>query len=66
MQTIEFEDVIDNGVITIPKEFKSITQNGTKVKIIIKPIPLRKTDLFPFAEVDMSGFVFKRDAINER
>jgi hypothetical protein len=65
MQTIEFEYVIDNGIITIPEKFKSMTTNGAKVQIFIKPVPLQKTDLFPFAGIDMSEYIFNREEANE-
>ena len=72
MQAIEFDSYVENGVIAVPLQYqKTITRS---VRVIVLPkeetpnIPQgaeKKKELFSLA-VDMSGFIFDRNEINER
>ena len=72
MQTIQFDTYIENGVITIPLRYQKTISHS--VRVIVQPkeevsnisqFSERKTKLFSL-DVDMSGFVFDRNEINER
>jgi len=72
MQAIEFDTYIENGVITIPLQYQKTISHS--VRVIVQPkeeasnIPQfseGKAKLYSL-DVDMSGFVFDRNEINER
>jgi len=71
MQTIEFDSYIENGVIEIPLQFQKTITPPVRVILLPKEIPERSEDptkkknLFSL-DVDMSGFTFDRNEINER
>ena len=72
MQAIEFDSYVENGVIAVPSQYqKSITRS---VRVIVMPKEEapgvsqntgRKKSLYSLA-LDMSGFAFDRNEINER
>ena len=73
MQTIEFDSYVENGVITVPLKYQKIITR--LVKVIVSPkeeVPdtsynttVGKKNLYSL-DVDMSGFIFNRNEINER
>ena len=72
MQTIEFDSYVENGVITVPLQYHKIITRLVKVIVLPKeeaPDTSNSTggkkNLYSL-DVDMSGFVFDRNKINER
>ena len=68
MKTVEFETVIDNGVIRIPDDVKE--QIGKQVKVILfsneTVKPENKTKTFSAISINTRGFTFNRDEANAR
>ena len=72
MQAVEFDSYVENGTIAIPLQYqKKITRS---VRVIIMPKDetpdtpqntVKKKNLYSLA-VDMTGFTFDRNEINER
>ncbi|MDR1626327.1 MAG: hypothetical protein LBT33_07270 [Spirochaetia bacterium] len=66
MKAIEFEVSLENGCIRIPKQYRDTITNGNKVLVFAEGAISRKSDIFPDARIDMSGFKFNREEANER
>ena len=67
MQAVEFNAVVENGVIPIPHEYKNSI--AEKVRVIVlselnaeKP---KKKKIYSIG-IDMTGFKFDREEANER
>ena len=72
MQTIEFDSHVENGIITIPSQYQKIIPHSVRVIVLPKEeIPstpqyiAKEKSLYSLA-IDMTGFVFDRNEINER
>jgi hypothetical protein len=72
MQAVEFDSYIENGVIPVPLEYQNtIPHSSVRVIVLPKNTSVRpvettgKKKLYSL-DVDMSGFVFNRNEINER
>ena len=71
MQAIEFESYVENGVIKIPLQYQNTIARS--VRVIVFPREShngpkdteKKKKLYSLA-VNMSGFCFDRNEINER
>jgi len=72
MQTVEFDSYVENGVISIPLQYQYALTHS--VRVTIQPREespdtphntVKRKKLFSLA-VDMNGFTFDRDEINER
>jgi hypothetical protein len=68
MQAVEFESIIDDGIIRIPDEIKS--QVGKQVKVILLSKDTvksqKKTKTFSAISINTKDFVFNRDEANAR
>ena len=68
MQAVEFESIIDNGIIRIPNEIKN--QIGEQVKVILLSKETGKFQKrikdFSAISINTKGFVFDRDEANVR
>ena len=71
-QTVEFDSYIENGVIAIPLQYQHAITHS--VRVIIQPKEetpgtpqntVKRKEIYSLA-VDMKGFTFDRDEINER
>ena len=72
MQAVEFDSYVENGVITIPLQYQMAIPRSVRVIVlpieetpIAPPNTINKKKLYSL-EVDMTGFIFNRDKINER
>ena len=72
MQIIEFDSYVENGVIAIPLQYQEKIAHSVKVIVMPKnETPSlsegfeKKKNLYSL-DVDMSGFYFDRNEINER
>jgi hypothetical protein len=72
MQTIEFDSYIENGVIAIPPQYQKIIPRSVRVIVLPKEETsgnlhdtVKRKSLYSLA-IDMTGFIFNRDQINER
>ena len=72
MQAVEFDSYVENGVISVPLEYQNTITRSVRVIVFPKqetPVnlqtPVKKKPLFSLA-VDMTGFSFNRDEVNER
>ena len=72
MQAIEFDSYVENGVIAIPAQYQKSISRSVRVIVLPKeetPCILqgdeKKKNLYSLA-VDMGGFVFDRNVVNER
>jgi len=68
MQAVEFESIIDDGIIRIPDEIKN--QVGKQVKVILLSKDTvkiqKKAKTFSAISIDTKGFVFDREEANAR
>jgi hypothetical protein len=72
MQAIEFESYVENGVIVIPLQYQKTITHSVRVIVLSKDETFKfsqktgnKKNIYSLA-VDMSGFTFNRELINER
>jgi len=68
MQVVEFDSCVENGVIPIPSQYKDSLPSSVRVLVFPKTAPSKtrsKKQLYPLS-VDMTGFTFDRNEINER
>ena len=68
MYTIEFQSVINNGVIIIPEEYKNKI-NRKNVKVIVLPQVTKenkKDNKFNAIQINTKGFKFNRENANAR
>jgi hypothetical protein len=72
MHIVEFDSHIENGVITIPSQYREIVASSVRVIIYpreeISSFPqntIKMKKLYSLA-VDMTGFNFNREEVNER
>jgi hypothetical protein len=67
MQAIQFESIVDDGVIHIPDEYVEQVAGQVKVILLSEATSLRKTRK-PFAAISINtkGFKFNRDEANAR
>jgi len=71
MQAVEFDSYVENGVIPIPLEYQEVIPHSIRVIVLPKNATdksqekIEKKKLYSL-DVDMSGFVFDRNEINER
>jgi hypothetical protein len=67
MQAVEFETRIENGVISIPYQYKNSVADNVRVIVlsetnIEKP---KKKEIYHIG-IDMTGYKFDREEANER
>ena len=72
MQAVEFDSYVKDGVITIPSQYQKEIARSVRVIVLSKEETpsvsqdvATKKDLYYLA-VDMTGFTFDRNEINER
>ena len=72
MQTVEFDSYVENGVIAIPAQYQNVISRSVRVIVLPKEEisngpqnTEKKKGLYSLA-VDMTGFIFDREEINER
>ena len=72
MQTVEFDSYIENGVIAVPLQFHDVIAHPVRVILQSRDktpntveVAASKKELYSLA-VDMTGFNFDRNEINER
>ena len=67
MQTVEFEATVENGVIPIPRRYKSSVTD--KVRVIVLPETsiekTKKREIYSIG-IDMTGYKFDREEANAR
>jgi hypothetical protein len=69
MQAIEFHSIVNNGVIPIPEQYKDKILNSVKVIVFptdTKQAKGKKKTPFHCIGIDMTGFKFDREEVNER
>jgi len=72
MQTIEFDSHVENGIIAVPSQYQNIIPRSVRVIVLPKeespsnPQNIEKEKSLYSLAVDMTGFTFDRDEINER
>ena len=68
MQAVEFESIIDDGIIRIPDEIKNQVGKQVKVILISKDAVKfqKKAKTFSAISINTKGFVFDRDEANVR
>lgn len=65
MRAYEFLATAKNGFIEIPDEYKDEIASSIRV-IVLSGEERKKSDLFPRLGLDMRGFEFNREELNER
>ena len=70
MQIVEFDTNVENGVISIPSQYHELITQSVRVILLPKgEIPSgsnkKRKKLYSLA-IDMTGFTFDRNEINER
>jgi len=69
MQAVEFDSYVDNGVIAIPLQYQNEVSRAVRVILLSRETTTSnaspKKKIYSLA-VDMSGFTFDRNEINER
>jgi len=71
MQAVEFDSYVDNGVINIPLQYQKEVSREVRVILLSKGVSINNTsknykkNIYSLA-VDMTGFKFDRNEINER
>jgi hypothetical protein len=61
----EFEAHVENDTILIPPQYRQPCPYDVQVIIVSKKLPAPKKRLYSLG-VDMTGFTFNRDEVNER
>jgi hypothetical protein len=71
MQAVKFETRIENGVISIPYQYKNTFSDNIRVILLteegisLKPVKQKKKELH-YIGIDMTGYKFDREEANER
>jgi hypothetical protein len=67
VRTYEFTAIAKDGYIEIPAKYKNDITAVVKVTVVTEETSRsRKSDLFPYLGIDMSGYKFDRQEVNER
>jgi len=67
MQTYTFDTVIQNGMISIPEEFKNYTAGEARITIQKnEPAESRKRKSYSAGKLNIAGFKFNREEANAR
>ena len=72
MQTLEFDSFVENGAIAVPSQYHDLITHSVRVIVLPKEetaaaseSAIREKNIYSLA-VDMTGFNFNRNEINER
>ena len=66
MQSYEFYAVPNNGVITIPEQYRNKIKIGVRVILIEEINSSKRTDLLSPISIDTRGWKFDKEEANER
>ena len=66
MQSYEFYAVPDNGVITIPEQYRNKIKTCVKVILLEEINSGKRTDLLSPISIDTRGWKFDKEEANER
>ena len=66
MQAYEFYAVPENGVITIPEQYRNKIKTGVKVVLFEETNSGKRTDLLSPISIDTRGWKFDKEEANER
>jgi len=72
MQTVEFDSYVENGVIAIPSQYQAAIPRSVRVivlpkteKTAIQQNTTNRKQVYSLG-INMTGFIFDRNEINER
>ena len=66
MQSYEFYAVPENGVITIPEQYRNKIKAGVKVILLEEINQKKRTDLLSPVSIDTRDWKFDKEEANER
>ena len=70
MQTVEFDAIVENGVIPIPQQYRDTFSDNVKVIVRTEEKAhqesIKQKKKIHYIGIDMTGYKFNREEANER